>query len=349
MVLLAVARDGHAILFASDALRADRACALAAVRQSGAALQSCAPALRDDDEVVSEAVACDGKALCWASGRLREDPRIVVRAATQCVDALKYCSAGDDIERWRQIMITCCSKNGLALRHAARRGEPWCDDRAIVEAACKEDGAALAYASPRLRSDRLCVELAVRPSPLALEHAGPTLANTNAVVRRAVEKAGEALAFAGVTARGSADIVLVATVCHPPALQFATPELRSDLWLVVRIIAASSSCTCMQWASKELAGGRRVRSAVKERLVLFSTFRSTFLRATIRRPPMTGTLAPLGGFGNAAARQMIAKFVGVPLGEELAVLRRAARNLFIGWRAVELAAARHSHSRTLRA
>ena len=110
-------------MHASDALRADRECALLAVRQSGGALQSVAPELRDDTEIVREACREDGRALCWASKRLRGDPKIVVEAATQCVDALKYCYADDDEALWRDIMLKCVAVNGLSLRHAVRRGE----------------------------------------------------------------------------------------------------------------------------------------------------------------------------------------------------------------------------------
>ena len=77
----------------------------------------------------------------------------MVEAATQCVDALKYCYADDDEALWRDIMLKCVAVNGLSLRHAVRRGETFCTDKEIVVAACKEDGLALAFAPAMLQTD----------------------------------------------------------------------------------------------------------------------------------------------------------------------------------------------------
>jgi hypothetical protein len=327
IVLLACARSGYCLLHASDALRADRECALLAVRQSGGALQSVAPELRDDTEIVREACREDGRALCWASKRLRGDPKIVVEAATQCVDALKYCYADDDEALWRDIMLKCVAVNGLSLRHAVRRGETFCTDKEIVVAACKEDGLALAFAPAMLQTDAECVLAAVQRNGMALEHASADLASDLVVVRSAVRNCGAALAFAGPCARSCGDIVIEAVARYAPALQWAAPELRSDVWFLVRCVAASASCACLRWASEELACGRRVRVRVNARLQTHWTFCSTFLLGTIQSPSAS-MLSVLGGSCHAGAKHRVALFLDIPLSEEVRVLRAAARSLF---------------------
>ena len=59
-VLAAVANDGEALGYASEALRSDRALVLTAVSNKGIALKFASKALRSDREVVLTAVAEHG-------------------------------------------------------------------------------------------------------------------------------------------------------------------------------------------------------------------------------------------------------------------------------------------------
>ena len=60
--MVAVAQDGRALRFASDAMKNDKEVVMVAVAQDGRALEYASDALKNDEEVVMFAVAQDGRA-----------------------------------------------------------------------------------------------------------------------------------------------------------------------------------------------------------------------------------------------------------------------------------------------
>lgn len=127
------ARSPAALECAAPALRADRDCVLAAVRQRGLLLQCAAPALRADRDCVLAAVAQCGPALVYAAPELRGDKAIVLAGVSQG-------GAG-----------------ALPLGFAARslRADP-----DVVRAAVRRDPFALQDASAALRRDPELLRLA---------------------------------------------------------------------------------------------------------------------------------------------------------------------------------------------
>jgi uncharacterized protein YoaH (UPF0181 family) len=90
VVLAAVAKNGRALVDASDELRADKDVVLAAVAQNGLALEDASDELRVDKEVVLAAVTRDGWALRFAADELRADKEVALAAVTQNGRALQY-------------------------------------------------------------------------------------------------------------------------------------------------------------------------------------------------------------------------------------------------------------------
>ena len=95
LVWHAVWREGCALEFASDELRACRAMVSTAVMCNGRALEHAAAHLRDDKEIVLEAVTIYGRALEYASLRLRADYDVVVAAMAQEPIAMHW--AGEEL------------------------------------------------------------------------------------------------------------------------------------------------------------------------------------------------------------------------------------------------------------
>ena len=83
-ILATVTKEGVALQYVSDALRADREVVLAAVNQHGGALEYASAALRDDREVALAAVSQNGKALTFASTALCAGREVVLAAVKQC-------------------------------------------------------------------------------------------------------------------------------------------------------------------------------------------------------------------------------------------------------------------------
>ena len=80
-MLEAVKKDGWALQYASDSIKADREVVLEALKESfGNALEYASDTLKADREVVLEAVRSDGWALENASDSFQEDREVVIEA-----------------------------------------------------------------------------------------------------------------------------------------------------------------------------------------------------------------------------------------------------------------------------
>lgn len=109
-------------------------------------------------------------------------------------------------------------------------------------------------------------------------------------------------------------------------LRNAGIALRRDLELVVRAVASTRNALCPQVP----IGLGQVQRHVQSKLDLHRTFLNDFLRgiaiSTPRVPPAHRSQLPLLDRGvetSQAFKQIIAEFLGVPIGAELALLRRA--------------------------
>ena len=116
VVLAAVRKDGRALEYAAEELRADRDVVLAAVRNSGWTLQYAAPELRGDREVVLAAVSQSRWALRFAAPELRADREVVLAAVSQCGWALEF--AADALKANKEVVLAAVSLSGRALQFA---------------------------------------------------------------------------------------------------------------------------------------------------------------------------------------------------------------------------------------
>ena len=173
VVMAAVQQEGHALLFASQELRADREIVLAAVRNYGQALAYASKELQGDLEVAYAAIENNGEALFSASDELRDDKEFVIAAVTS--KDTHYCTltfASYRLQDDPEVVRRAVEVNGQALEHASERLR---NDENIVLAAVNHDGNALQYASRRLKNTVITVQAAVRQNPAALHFASPDL------------------------------------------------------------------------------------------------------------------------------------------------------------------------------
>jgi len=113
-----VKKDGWALTYASEELRADKDVVLAAVKKDGWALTYASEELRTDREFVLAAVKHVGSALNYASKELRADRNVVLAAVKQSGWALKF--ASEDLRADREVVLAAVKQDGLALKFASK-------------------------------------------------------------------------------------------------------------------------------------------------------------------------------------------------------------------------------------
>ena len=84
--MTAVSKDGAALEYAAEELKADREIVMTAVSEDGWALEFVAEALRGDREIVMTAVSENGSALEYATKDLKEDEGMLQHALERSVN-----------------------------------------------------------------------------------------------------------------------------------------------------------------------------------------------------------------------------------------------------------------------
>ncbi|CAK9101111.1 unnamed protein product [Durusdinium trenchii] len=145
---------------------ADRELVLAAVQQDGAALAFASEELREEKEVVLQAVHQTGSALAFAAPALKADREAHGAAMAAAREEWPVAMAGGLVEAIARdfVVWAAVQESGLALEHAA---DELRDDEDLVFVAVAT-GAALRFASPRLRAQRRMVCQALRADEAAL-------------------------------------------------------------------------------------------------------------------------------------------------------------------------------------
>jgi Domain of unknown function (DUF4116) len=144
VVMAAVSQDGHALGYASLALRKDKEVVLAAIRNDPDAFWDADPSLRssNDKDFILQVVSINGLALLDVSD-LKEDHDVLVAAIIQNGEMLQF--APEEMKT-RELVLAAVTSNGLALEYVTHL------DQEIVLTAVKQNGDSIKYAG-RLRED----------------------------------------------------------------------------------------------------------------------------------------------------------------------------------------------------
>lgn len=169
--MLAVKRYAYSLALCSDDLRDDPEVVKFAVSENGYALQFASVRMRGDKSVVLAAVSENGHSLSMAQDRMRGDREVLLAAVRSYGASLKL--ADELLRRDKNLVLEAVSQNGLSVQFAA---EELRDDEDVGRAALKENGRALVYLSDRLRDCEDIVEDAIRKAGMdALERASERL------------------------------------------------------------------------------------------------------------------------------------------------------------------------------
>ena len=185
-MLEAVKKDGSALEYADDTLKADREVVLEAVRNDGGSLEFASYTLKADREIVLEAVKSYGRALQYASDTLKNDRELVLAAVKNHGPALQF--ASDTLKADRELVLEVVKNSGRALQYAS---DTLKDDRELVLVAVKNHGPALKFASDTLKADRELVLEAVRNDGNALEYANDSFKADREIVLEALKSDSE--------------------------------------------------------------------------------------------------------------------------------------------------------------
>eukprot|EP00929_Paragymnodinium_shiwhaense_P056490 TRINITY_DN28268_c0_g1_i1.p1 TRINITY_DN28268_c0_g1~~TRINITY_DN28268_c0_g1_i1.p1 ORF type:complete len:413 (-),score=64.40 TRINITY_DN28268_c0_g1_i1:92-1255(-) len=235
-VMGAMRDNGHMLLLAADALKADADIVLAACRSTrGQALRFAAETLRRDRHFVLQAIACSACGACleFASEELR-GCRAVVRAAVKADGRMRKAKGGGELGA----ITSTSSASALQFASAELRG-----DAELVRLACKFNGLALQHASASACANRGVVMTAIRSCAEALRYASMTLRNDRRVVLCAVKHHGQALEHASADLRASFDVVSAAVCCDAGALEHAHESLRCNRDIVLEAFTSKRPIT----------------------------------------------------------------------------------------------------------
>jgi Domain of unknown function (DUF4116) len=133
--------------------------------------------------------------------------------------------------------LAAVTEDGLSLS----RFPDFCGTKSVVVAAVTENGSALDFATPDLRSDPDVVLAAVRNDGVALVFAGAQLRDTPAVAFSAVLQEPLALEVVSQRLLGDPALVFLAATRDARALRFASFELRSDPAFIIQLMTCQKS------------------------------------------------------------------------------------------------------------
>jgi hypothetical protein len=263
---------------------------------------------KDDKEIMMTAVARDSKLFPYASARLRADPDMLVVAIDggSAVDVLKTVSAAMQLEHPEialKAVETAWPRN-LRLLQPYMAEELW-QNRDIVIAWIRRGCRVLpAFEAMVADDEQVALEIA-QHNWREFNKVGSDLKGNVAFMTRAVDTNGRILRFAAQHIRDDLNIIVRAVASHPDSL---VPSIRVDKTVLTR--------------------------HVQDKLDLHKTFVMEFLRGiavpTPHISPSRRSQLPMLDRGvetSQAFKQLIAAFLGVPVGDDLRIMRTAYKNL----------------------
>lgn len=326
--LVAVSRNGMALLNQYLEYSHDREIVLAALSNNPRVLQELPPAVFEDMVLVMSMLKHFNQE--W------REFEVVLLLASQFNAAL----LSD-----RSFMLAVIGENGKSLRHAAVN---LLDDCGVVLAAIKHGGS-FDLASERLKRDQAVVLAAVALDGDCLQFAHSSFWASADVVRAAVAQNGLSLNSASHALRSLKDICLLAIRQNGFALQFVGARASADLDLITAALAHTDDV--LQFAPAFLVQSGQIRQHLRVKIIQYSMYPSDFLETVVlgsrcvrRREESTHTrkrvetstttsectlkkIDDLGPEGSVAFLMMLGEFVGLRKGATWEEIKRAAENL----------------------
>jgi hypothetical protein len=263
---------------------------------------------KDDKEIMLTAVARDSKLFPYASARLRADAELLLAAIDEgsAVDVLKTVSPAMQLEHPE-----------IALKAVQTA---WPRNLRILQP----------YVQEELWQNREIVMAWIRRGCRVLPAFEAMVAEDEQVALEIAEHSWREFAKVGNGLKANVEFMTKAVDTNGRVLRFSAPSIRDDLNLVVRAVASHADA---------LVPSIRVDKAtltqhVQDKLELHKTFVNEFLRGiavpTPHIPPSRRSQLPMLDRGvetSQAFKQLIAAFLGVPVGDDLRIMRTCYKNL----------------------
>ena len=280
----------------------------------------------DDREIMIAAVSRDPSLLTLASIRLRSMPELILVSITPAsaystIKTLPH-SVMRELPEIPTRAVEVCLAQHLRYLPAHIPDEVWANHRPLCCVWLQRGGRVLEAFEPQL-----VVQPPYTPDDIELPL---TVARYN---WRETHKVGGALL-------GDKAFILQALELDGRILRFAAAELRQELEIQVVAVANYNKNIpegTVQSIEQYLGGYIDIAGLaqhIEERLQLHHTFCQYFLRGIAiprpHRPPQLRSQLPMLDRGvetSEAFKKLIAEYLGVPLGQNLSLLRRASTNL----------------------
>jgi len=231
------ARVDEVMQKASEDLRSDKEVVLQALRYgTGHALQYASDALKADEEVVQRTTGKDVKAFQYASEALKGDRDVVLTAVSEAGMALQY--ASEELKTDPVFVLEAVSQSPRAFLHVAEhlRAHREIAVQAVRSSCGVEAAKILKAASADLRADRELVLEAVTRCGTALEHASSDLKRDREIVCKAIEQSVYAFRFVDDSLKADPEVALkaVGPSQNHGALREASARLQQDPAFIVQ-------------------------------------------------------------------------------------------------------------------
>ncbi|CAK8994333.1 Ubiquitin-like domain-containing protein [Durusdinium trenchii] len=247
-------RDGVALQYASEDLKAHPQLVLEAVRRSGFALEYAAEHLRGDRQFVLEAVKQNGFALARASAKLQGDPEVILAAIKEEGAAFEY--AAQELKGDFDFALEVVSLGGPgAMKHIS--ADLWEDPRFVLHAV-RQAPSALEHAQAEVKAEPTFVLELLSRSPAALPFVAAELLEDPAFLLRAVERNPEALAHVPSEMAMEPAFILMALRCNGHSLRYVNRGLLKEKGFALQALGAAGAKALVDlpedfWQDRDLA------------------------------------------------------------------------------------------------
>jgi hypothetical protein len=247
------------------------------------------------------------------SQELRRDPDVIIQAMAQATVMNIMVSVTREMQQLHPEIvvkaISVASKSDLStLATYIRSNEVWMV-RNVAVAWIRRGGLVLTeFASLLITDQEFCLEVAEH-SWKEFARVTPSLRNNRDFMLQAIQRNGRVLGF-------------------------ASQAMKQDMDVVVQAVAQTSAALRSSRNTHPTVSASALKEYINKKLALHSTYIHIFLAGiAISKPNLPPahrsslTLLDKGVETSQAFKKMIALFLGVPMGKELAMIRKAAHNL----------------------
>jgi hypothetical protein len=212
-----VEKDCYSFEYLDEKYRADKEIVLIAVQKCEDALKFASQDLKKDKELVLKAIKIDERVLEFADESLKKDKDVVLLAVINDARTLEF--ADKSLQEDRKFILDILDKkySWNSFRYRSERQ----NSRGRAE----DEGYILQYLNKDLKQDKEIILKAVKGKAAEIIDLDQNLLEEEVFVREILSMNGSSLEYMDKKYRGNENLVLLAVLKSPEAIQFATNKL----------------------------------------------------------------------------------------------------------------------------